>query len=373
MGFHKYDCLLCKQKGFVAALDFAKKGFLCNFSCLNIIITWKTCEDSPASKSPNKSSYKITNWKDYNDSLKKRGKISVWISAKLLSIWEKIDVREISVGEQTYPDVVIEFCLVIKYIYHLPLRQTIGLVEDLLILQGCAGYCIPNYSTLSRRAKELPVSYSQTLKNKKDIHLMVDSTGIKVYGSATGLSLQWLVKKHGISKHRTWLKLHLCTDAESQKIVAISLTDNSIDDATAAKEVLEKHQPCLLSLRGEGAYDKFFFREIIGLEVAQKIPPPSNAVVKIGTKKEPLPAYLLQRNQAVERIKEVGSKAWKKEIDYHRRSLIETTMFRYKVIFGEKSSARGEENQKTEAKIKCKILNVFTSIGMPKTIKNFKN
>jgi hypothetical protein len=46
----------------------------------------------------------------------------------------------------------------------------------------------------------------------------------------------------------------------------------------------------------------------------------------------------VQRNRAVERIKEIGSKEWKKEIGYHKRSLIETTMFRYKVIFGDKAT-----------------------------------
>ncbi len=77
----------------------------------------------------------------------------------------------------------------------------------------------------------------------------------------------------------------------------------------------------------------------------------------------------MQRNQAVERIKEVG----KKEISYHQRNLTETTMFRYKVIFGDKASARIVETQRTEVNIKCKILNKFTTIGMTKTIKIFKN
>jgi hypothetical protein len=155
------------------------------------------------SKSPSKYSYKVTNWKTYNNSLKKRGQVSVWLSSKLLSIWKAIDVIKITVGEQIYPDVIIEFCLVIKNIYHLPLRQTTGFVEDLLFLQGCENYCVPDFSTLCRRAKQLQVSFSQTLKDKKELHILVDSTGIKVYGQG-----EWMVKKHGISKHRTWLKLH---------------------------------------------------------------------------------------------------------------------------------------------------------------------
>ncbi len=119
-------------------------------------------------------------------------------------------------------------------------------------------------------------------------------------------------------------------------------------------------------------YYKFFFREFLGTEIVQKIPPPCNTVVKIGTEKVPVPVYLLQRNQAVERIKEVGSKEWKKEVGYHRRSLAETAMFRYKIIFGDKATSRAEETQKTEVNIKCKILNKFTNIGMPKIIRILK-
>jgi hypothetical protein len=319
------------------------------------------------SKSPSKYSYTITNWKEYNNSLKKRGKVSIWLSAKLLSIWKELDVRKISVGEQIYPDVIIEFCLLIKNIYHLPLRQTTGFIEDLLVLQGLEGYCVPDSSTLCRRAKQLPLSCSQGLKHKKNIHVLVDSTGLKVYGEG-----EWKVRKHGASKHRTWLKLHLCVDAATQEIVANLLTNNSIDDANAAKEMLKDHQAYLLSLAGDGAYDKFFFREFLGNGVLQKIPPPCNAVVKVATEKVPIPDYLEQRNQAVERIKEVGRKDWKQEIGYHKRSLAETAMFRYKVIFGDKVSSRIEENQRTEVNIKCNILNKFTIIGMPKSVKVFK-
>lgn len=324
-------------------------------------------------KSPNKYKYKVTNWKVYNNSLKKRGQVTIWLSAKLLSVWKNLDVIKITFGEQIYPDSIIEFCLLVKNIYHLPLRQTTGFIADLLALQGLEDYCVPDYSTLCRRAKHLRISFSRTLQQKNNIHVLVDSTGLKVYGQG-----EWMVKKHGASKHRTWLKLHLCVDANTQEIVANLLTNNSIDDSNAAKEMLKEYQNNLLSLAGDGAYDKFFFREFLGSEIAQKIPPPCNAVVKTGTAKVPIPEYLVQRNQAIERIKEVGSEdgsplRWKKEIGYHRRSLVETTMFRYKMIFGDKATSRVEETQITEASIKCKILNKFTTIGMPKTIRIFKN
>jgi len=323
--------------------------------------------ESP-SKSPYKDTYRVRNWKAYNKSLQKRGKISVWLSESLLSTWRDLDVMKICVGEQIYPDAVIEFCLTVKYVYKLAFRQTTGFVEDILLCHGCAGYCVPDYSTLCRRSKGLCVQYSSKLQRAKDLHILVDSTGIKVYGQG-----EWMVKKHGVSKNRRWLKLHLCVEANTQEVVCMSLTDNSIDDANEAKRLLEGCLERLSSVRGDGAYDKFFFRECLGREVRQIIPPPRNAVVKTGRAKEPVAPYLEQRNQAVLRCQEIGRSAWKKEIGYHRRSLAETAVFRYKVIFGDKATAKTEENQLTEAKIKCKILNVFSGFGIPKTERVFKN
>lgn len=125
----------------------------------------------------------------------------------------------------------------------------------------------------------------------------------------------------------------------------------------------------IASFYGDGAYDDFKLREILPFSTKQIIPPPKNAVVKKETNKKPVPIYLSQRNQAVERRTEIGSTEWKKEINYHQRSLSETAMYRYKVIFGDKVEARTEENQKTEVFIKCKILNHFKQEGMPKSYK----
>lgn len=320
-----------------------------------------------SSKSPCKSTHKIQNWKDYNTSLKKRGKITVWLSPSILASWRSLEVRNKAVGEKFYPDVVIEFCFIIQNLYQQPLRQTVGFVEDILCLCGLSACCVPNFSTLSRRSKNLSVSYRSDRKNKQNIHLSVDCTGIKVYGEG-----EWKVKKHGVSKHRTWLKLHIGIDVATQEIVCMSLTKNNIDDAKGAKDMITSQKIQPLSVRGDGAYDTFSFRALLGKEVRQIIPPPSNAVIQEATASRPVPAYLVQRNEAVERIKEVGRKEWKKEIGYHKRSLSETTMFRYKTIFGDKARTRKDENQETEAKIKCKILNVFTKMGVPKHTENFK-
>ena len=125
----------------------------------------------------------------------------------------------------------------------------------------------------------------------------------------------------------------------------------------------------LSSFTGDGAYDDFKLRELLGHEVQQIIPPSKDAVVRRPTKKKPLPAYLQQRNQAVAFIQEQGRKAWKIKEGYHQRSLSEVVMFRYKNTFTAQINARKMENQKTEVELQCKILNQFRQQGMPCTHK----
>jgi hypothetical protein len=179
------------------------------------------------------------------------------------------------------------------------------------------------------------------------------------------------VRKHGASKRRTWRKLHIGIDVHTQEIVCVELTTNVMsvnahtDDAATAAKMLEGKTNKLNSFRGDGAYDDFSFREVLGSGVKQIIAPPKDAVVQKATKKKPLKAYLEQRNQAVAFIQEHGREEWKMKEGYHERSLNEVGMFRYKTTFTAKMSARKMDNQKTEVLLKCKILNIHRKQGMP--------
>ncbi|KAA6306409.1 hypothetical protein EZS27_041935, partial [termite gut metagenome] len=192
----------------------------------------------------------------------------------------------------------------------------------------------------------------------------IDSTGLKVYGEG-----EWKVRKHGWSKHRTWRKLHVCIDLSTQEILSVELTGNEEDDASTGSKMLEGKTGNIHSFHGDGAYDKFGFREVLGIGIEQIIPPPKNAVIQKAKGKKPLPDYLIQRNRAVEYINKHGSKSWKEQNGYHRRSLNEVVMFRYKTIFGGELDARALKNQKTEVKLKCLTLNKFIGMGMPDAYK----
>jgi hypothetical protein len=121
--------------------------------------------------------------------------------------------------------------------------------------------------------------------------------------------------------------------------------------------------------KGDGGYDKSGFREILGADVQQAIPPQKNAVIRLPGKGKPVPGHLIRRSETIEYIQKHGGKKWKQERVYHQRSLNEAVMFRYKTVFGGEPDARPIENQTTEVKLKCLLLNKFTGMGMPNSYK----
>ena len=308
--------------------------------------------------------HKVRNWSEYNKALEKRGDINIWIPSDLVETWQQV-YSEKSIrskgGQELYSDSSILFCLTVRYVYKLPYRNNRGFISSLFKLMQLS-LLVPSYSQVCKRSKTL--DFMQLVGNSKKItDIAVDSTGLKVYGEG-----EWKVRKHGAGKHRTWMKLHLAIDVETQEIVGVELTDNSVDDAACVKPLLEsvtKTGRSVKSFRGDGAYDKTKVREELhGAGIKQIIPPQTNAVVSKGEKVE-----MAERDAAIEQMKKIERKEWKISAGYHKRSLAETAMFRYKTAHGGGLCSRVIENQKTEVKIKCKVLNVFRGIAVPNSYK----
>jgi hypothetical protein len=302
-----------------------------------------------------KTKYHIRNWAMYNESLKKRGSITLWIHEDVLRAWKAAPeaVRPRG-GQKRYSDGAIECLLMVKGVYHLAYRQTEGFAGSLSKLLGVA-LPIPDYSTLNRRAKTLKVDLPR--REKGSIHAVLDSTGLKVYGEG-----EWKVRQHGYSKRRTWRKLHLGVDEATGEIEAELLTGAGVDDAEAAAGLLKQTQAEIQQLSGDGAYDKEKVYKAAAAKGVSKItiPPRRDAVLWEEHGPDPHP-----RNENLRRIWECGRKEWKEESGYHRRSLAETAMFRFKTIFGDHLNAREAKRQKTEARVKCAALNRMTRLGMP--------
>lgn len=306
-----------------------------------------------------KEVYKVSNWPAYNLSLKNRGSMSVWLSSDIEKSWYYRE-KQSPGGEIVYSDHAIELCLTFKHLLGLAYRQTEGFVESLFELASI-GLVVPSYSQLQRRSKRVKVSLGRAKKSQGPITLVIDSTGLKVYGEG-----EWKVRKHGWNKHRTWRKLHMGSNGDSLEIVSVVLTTNQIDDAEAGKTVI-KQLPSELAVEavaGDGAYDKRNFRGCLPREVKQLIPPRRDGANSKGKVEQ-----YHRRDPAVERIKEIGRSQWKKEIGYHIRSKSEVNMYRYKMAFGEKMSARKFIYEQNEVRIKSKILNQFLELGMPNSYK----
>ena len=167
---------------------------------------------------PPKTTYKTTNWQSYNQALRQRGSLTVWFDPSMH--WEAIPSGRRG-RQQAYSDAAIQACLTLKLLLGLPLRQATGFVASLLELSGL-GWSVPDFSTLSRRQKTLDVSIPYR-GSKGALHLLVDSTGIKVEGEG-----EWHTRKHGGSKRRVWRKIHLGIDEQTLEIRAIEVTSSNV-------------------------------------------------------------------------------------------------------------------------------------------------
>jgi len=304
-----------------------------------------------------KDSYRVTNWSSYNKSLIGRGDITIWIEEEALANWyyEGPDQQG---AQYVYSDQCIECLLQLKAVFRLPYRQLEGFASSILKLM-CFNISMPSYTQICRRAKGLTIDIAAP-KSQVPMFLVIDSTGLKVYGEG-----EWKTRKHGISKRRTWRKLHLGVDEKTGFIHAQVLTKNGKGDGDAqqVEDMLGQVTSPIEKFSGDGAYDSYDIWKLLeSLKIEGVIPPQENAVYWVDDKDKLLD---LDRNKILEKIDEMGLVDWKKTSNYHRRSLSETAMMRFKIIFGATLYSRIFEKQQTEAAIKIKCLNKMTRIGMP--------
>jgi len=305
-----------------------------------------------------KTLYRVKNWPVYEKALVQRSSITFWLSSDLEKVW--LYAGEKQRGSQfDYSEKAIEIMLTIKEVFHLTNRGVEGFVRSLFEILNIH-LRVPDHSTLSKRGKAFTVRLPK--KTHKSLNLVLDSTGLKIYGEG-----EWKVRKHGYSKHRTWRKLHVGANPDTGEIHVAVLTENSISDDAVVKDMLEQIEQTLLSCAADGAYDKRRVYNALNKhspEVEILIPPRKNARIwQHGNSKE----ERLKRDQHLRYIRKHGRHRWKEDSGYHIRSLAETIMFRLKTIFGDKLSARLLETQTTQALIRCLALNRMTYLGRPES------
>jgi DDE family transposase len=307
-----------------------------------------------------KHTYRIRNWSEYNASLKKRGSLTVWVSLEAVENWTTDELTGEQGASPTYTDLAIETMATVQAIYGLAGRQTQGFLQSVFELMKL-DLTVPDHSTLSRRRRQLTI----TLPVKdwsRSRHLVIDSTGVKVYGEG-----EWKVRQHGVGKRRTWRKLHFCVDEATLEIISVVASTNDVSDAEALLDLLQDVPGTIEQVSADGAYDKRKCYDTLNKRRAKAaIPPRKDAKIWRHANSK---AERHVRDENLRRIRKVGRKEWKRESNYHRRSLAETQVFRFKTIFGDRLQTRQIDNQFKELMLKSAILNQMTHLGMPDSVK----
>ena len=309
--------------------------------------------------------YRISNSREYDQSLKSRGSITIWFSEEAISSWNNSTiVKHRKRGRPIiYSDLAIETCIILGLVYKQRLRQTEGFTESIIKLLQL-DLQVPDHTTISRRSGKIKVS-KQLEHNYKPLVVAIDSTGIKIYGEQ-----EWQEEKYTLKTRKSWRKLHLGIDDEDGSIVSSELTSHLTSDSATVPTLLNEIESPIDTVLADGAYDQPSTYQALtdhqdkhgnGIVIKAVIPP------NLGFRAEMTDDSKLRIDNI--RLFEQGRKRWQKHTDYGRRAKAENAIYRYKTIIGNKLKSRSFLNQKTESKVAINILNIMTKLGRPSTQK----
>ena len=281
-----------------------------------------------------RQTHKVTNWPAYEAGLRQRGSLTVWFSNEAIQAW----VAEPRVARGRQP-------------WYSPLAILTALTLH-----------VPDHTTLSRRSATLAVPRPPRPSVSADgeaepLHLLVDSTGLKLCGPG-----EWLVEKHGTRARRSWQKLHLGIEANTGQIVAASVTAKEVDDGAEVGPLLDQVDAAVAAFVADGGYDQGG----VYTSVAQRHPDAAVVVPRTtAVPSETAETAPTQRDRHLQHIVEHGRRAWQKTSDYTRRALAEATIGRWKQVIGDGLRAYTDEGRATEVKVAVYTLNRMLELGRP--------
>jgi hypothetical protein len=312
-----------------------------------------------------KPHYNKRDWRAYDQALKKRGSLTLWFSQEAIDQWIETHTKSAKKGGQKiYSDLAIEVSHTLRLIYKLGLRQTEGFMNSIIDLLGIK-LLIPDHTTLSRRAKTLLLS-SKPFSSTDPVHIIIDSTGLKVWGEK-----EWMSHKHGTQERKVWKKLHLCINEEGE-ILSSTLTCHTTSDTSQVSDLLETIEAPIGIFMGDGGYDHGPTYKALEekqqkqgiFHLIKTVIPPNISFHKI----KDIDSEDRHFNQ--DYIENKGRLSWQTHTDYGKRSYVETTIHRYKAIIGNKLRSRDFDNQVSETKIAVQILNKIRTLGIPRAQKS---
>jgi hypothetical protein len=306
------------------------------------------------------SRYKVRNWSQYNESLKNRGNLSLWVSEDALKKWRAPKIKGINGAPRRYSDDAILCIMMLKVIYHLPYRQLIGFLFSIFSMMEVA-LPIPHFTTVAERARCLGAHFKK-LSKRKPTDLVFDSSGFKVFGEG-----EWQARKWGTKKRRRWKKFHIGICPHSHEIIVADVTELETADCEIGPRLMNEAPSSVERVTTDGAYDTFKnYRSAHENEIDLLVPPRAGAIAKGAG-----PPWVRKRDQAILEVIGLGGnedamKLWKRVRGYHKRSLVETAFSRFKGIFGPKLFSKNIDNQRVELFVKARVMNNMSAMGMPK-------
>ncbi|MEY4475632.1 MAG: hypothetical protein RL248_1399 [Pseudomonadota bacterium] len=258
-----------------------------------------------------KQKFKITNWPAYNNALRQRGSLTVWLDESAIAAWTENMAPERRGRPLHYTDIAITTVLMMKRVFNLSLRTLQGFVDSIFKLMGLS-MCCPDYSLVNRRAKTVNINIKTPTRGEIS-HLVIDNTGLKVSDKD-----EWKIRQHGADRRRVWRKLHLAADSATHEIICADLSFSGTTDAQALLGLINQTQRKIRVASADGAYDTRYCHDaLLRKKIRPLIPPRSGA--------QYWPDKYHERNHSVANQHLSGSNdVWKKKMGHHRRSVAET-------------------------------------------------
>ena len=293
------------------------------------------------------------NWRNYNESLVKRGE--VLLDFDVIDNWH-VELEKMNEGKEgrkfVYPDSFIKLLGYMRAYFHLPYRQTEGVVRE---HASNTLPSIPDYSRICRRINRLDIKINDD--DKTSLHadnfvIAIDSTGVKVTNRGEWIRHKWNVK-------RGYLKIHVAVDIKRKRILSLQVTSEQVHDGKVLPELVDditiKQNKMIETAIMDGSYDSnnnFQILSFKGIKPAIK--------VRKNSRCRKTNHYL--RNKTVKMQKKNNLQQWKDSVCYGKRWIVETVFSCIKRMFGEYVTAIRFENMIREMVLKASLYNWFQTI-----------
>jgi Transposase DDE domain len=251
-----------------------------------------------------------------------------------------------------YPDSFVKLLGYMRAYFHLPYRQTEGVVRE---HASNTLPSIPDYSNISRRINRLAIKISDDI-TKSSVHddnfvIAIDSTGIKVSNRGEWIRHKWNVK-------RGYLKIHVAVDIKNKRILSLQVTSEEVHDGKVLPKLIDEitiqNNKMIDTAIMDGSYDSnrnFQLLSFKGINPAIK--------VRKNSKCRKTNHYL--RNKTV-KLQNNNLQEWKDSVSYGQRWIVETVFSCIKRMFGEYVTAIRFENIIKEMILKPSLYNLFQSM-----------